>query len=67
MLAPLLILGTIVVAVFGGVLPLMGMISEKKHYGNELERYILSRNPQNEADVERFQNEYTRKQIKLFP
>lgn len=59
-LTTILIIGTVFVATLGGLIPLIGMLGEGKSYGNDLERYILSRYPQNVADVEKFTQDFNR-------
>jgi hypothetical protein len=45
-------------AVVGIVGPLVAMASESNTYGSRLEEYIVSKNPQDTADVERLAREY---------
>lgn len=54
-------------AVVGIVGPLIAMVSESKStYGSELERYIISHNPHDTADVERLAREYDQKAQRSF-
>lgn len=58
------IAGTIGVAFLSvtTLLLLCGLFSEKYYtYGSQLENFIISKNPQNTADVERLTIEYQRK------
>ena len=56
------IAGTIGVALLGIITLLCGLFSEKYYtYGSQLENFIISKNPQNTADVERLTIEYQRK------
>ena len=60
MLSVLLTVGAL--AVVGIVGPLLAMASQKQpSYGSKLEEYIVSKNPQDIADVERLATEYDRK------
>lgn len=52
-------------AVVGIVGPLFAMASEKT-YGSDLEEYIVSKNPQDIADVERLASEYDRKTKRVY-
>ena len=45
-------------AVVGIVGPLVAMASESNTYGSKLEEYIVSKNPQDTADIERFTRDY---------
>lgn len=55
-----IILGAMTVAVLAlGFL--VGITSDRSHeYGSQLEKFILSKNPQNTADVERYTIEFHR-------
>jgi len=45
-------------AVIGIVGPLVALASESNTYGSRLEEYIVSKNPQDTADIERLTKEY---------
>jgi hypothetical protein len=45
-------------AVVGIVGPLVAMASESNSHGSRLEEYIVSKNPQDTADIERFTRDY---------
>ena len=45
-------------AVVGIVGPLVALASESNTYGSRLEEYIVSKNPQDTADIERFTRDY---------
>ena len=45
-------------AVVGIVGPLVALASESNTYGSKLEQYIVSKNPQDTADIERLTREY---------
>jgi len=45
-------------AVVGIVGPLVALATESQTYGSQLEEYIVSKNPQDTADVERLAREY---------
>ena len=51
------------IALVGIVLPLLGLLAHDT-YGNSLEQYIMSRNPQHPSDVERLTIEYQRQQAR---
>jgi len=60
MVSVLLTVGAL--AVVGIVGPLLTFVSERQTtYGSDLEKYIVSQNPRDIADVERLTNEYDRK------
>jgi hypothetical protein len=56
MVSILLTIGAL--AVIGIVGPLFAMTSESNTYGSRLEEYIVSKNPQDTADIERFTRDY---------
>lgn len=45
-------------AVVGIVGPLVALANESNTYGSRLEEYIVSKNPQDTADIERFTRDY---------
>lgn len=45
-------------AVVGIVGPLVALASESNTYGSKLEEYIVSKNPQDTADIERLTRDY---------
>ena len=45
-------------AVIGIIGPLVALASESNTYGSRLEEYIVSKNPQDTADIERFTRDY---------
>lgn len=45
-------------AVVGIIGPLVALASESNTYGSRLEEYIVSKNPQDTADIERFTRDY---------
>ena len=45
-------------AVVGIIGPLVAMASESNTYGSQLEEYIVSKNPQDTADIERLARDY---------
>lgn len=45
-------------AMVGIVGPLIALASESNTYGSRLEEYIISKNPQDTADIERFTKDY---------
>jgi len=56
MISILLTLGTI--AIVGMIVPLVALASESNTYGSRLEEYIVSKNPQDTADIDRLTREY---------
>jgi hypothetical protein len=48
-----------VIAFFSAII--IGYIVKPVHYGSDLEKYILSKNPQNSGDVERLTFEYNQR------
>jgi hypothetical protein len=46
---------------FTNLLAVLGRIFTDRSYGQTLESYITSRNPQNEIDIERFTREFQMK------
>jgi len=56
MISVLLTIGAL--AMVGILGPLFAMVSESNTYGSKLEEYIVSKNPQDTADVERLQRDY---------
>ena len=56
MVSILLTIGAL--AIIGIIGPLFAMVSESNTYGSRLEEYIVSKNPQDTADVERLQRDY---------
>jgi len=56
MISFLLTIGAL--AMVGIIGPLFAMVSESNTYGSKLEEYIVSKNPQDTADVERLQRDY---------
>jgi hypothetical protein len=56
MISVLLTIGAL--AIVGILGPLFAMVSESNTYGSRLEEYIVSKNPQDTADVERLQRDY---------
>ena len=55
-----IILSFVVIAVLGIVLP--NFLNKQATYGSKLEEYIVSRNPTNTYDVEKYTKEYESKQ-----
>ena len=45
-------------AVVGIIGPLVALASEANTYGSKLEQYIVSKNPQDTADIERLTRDY---------
>ena len=45
-------------AVVGIIGPLVALASESNTYGSRLEEYIVSKNPQDTADIERLTRDY---------
>jgi hypothetical protein len=45
-------------AVVGIVGPIVALASESNTYGSRLEQYIVSKNPQDTADIDRLTREY---------
>ena len=45
-------------AVIGIIGPLVALASESNTYGSRLEEYIVSKNPQDTADIERLTRDY---------
>lgn len=45
-------------AAVGIIGPLVALASESNTYGSRLEEYIVSKNPQDTADIERFTRDY---------
>jgi len=56
MVSILLTIGAL--AIVGILGPLFAMVSESNTYGSRLEEYIVSKNPQDTADIERLQRDY---------
>ena len=56
MISVLLTIGAL--AMVGIVGPLVALASESNTYGSRLEEYIVSKNPQDTADIERFTRDY---------
>jgi hypothetical protein len=56
MISVLLTVGAI--AMVGIIGPLVALASESNTYGSRLEEYIVSKNPQDTADIERLTREY---------
>jgi hypothetical protein len=56
MISVLLTIG--VLAMVGIVGPLIALASESNTYGSKLEQYIVSKNPQDTADIERLTRDY---------
>jgi hypothetical protein len=56
MISILLTVGAL--AMVGIVGPLVALASESNTYGSRLEEYIVSKNPQDTADIERFTRDY---------
>ena len=46
------------VAMVGLIGPLIALASQSNTYGSRLEEYIVSKNPQDTADIERFTRDY---------
>ena len=45
-------------AMVGIIGPLVALANESNTYGSRLEEYIVSKNPQDTADIERFTRDY---------
>ena len=56
MISVLLTIGAI--AMVGIIGPLVALASESNTYGSRLEEYIVSKNPQDTADIERLTRDY---------
>ncbi len=56
MISVLLTIGAL--AMVGIVGPLIALASESNTYGSKLEEYIVSKNPQDTADIERLTRDY---------
>ena len=56
MVSILLTIGAL--AMVGIIGPLVALASESNTYGSRLEEYIVSKNPQDTADIERFTKDY---------
>ena len=56
MISVLLTIGAI--AMVGLIGPLVALASESNTYGSRLEEYIVSKNPQDTADIDRLTREY---------
>ena len=56
MISVLLTVGAI--AMVGIIGPLVALASDSNTYGSRLEEYIVSKNPQDTADIERLTREY---------
>ena len=55
------LLSFLVLAVMGSIVPMIGLLSEGTSYGSKLEEYIISRNPKDTADVERYTRDFDSK------
>jgi len=51
--------------ILGMLIAFLGL-STADSYGYQLEKYIVSRNPQDAGDIERFTQEFSRKQQQRF-
>jgi hypothetical protein len=56
MISVLLTIGAL--ALVGIIGPIIAMASESNTYGSRLEEYIVSKNPQDTADIDRLTKEY---------
>ena len=56
MISVLLTIGAL--ALVGIIGPIIAMASESNTYGSRLEEYIVSKNPQDTADIDRVTKEY---------
>jgi hypothetical protein len=56
MISVLLTIGAL--ALVGIIGPIIAMASESNTYGSRLEEYIVSKNPQDTADIDRLTREY---------
>lgn len=56
MISVLLTIGAL--AMVGIIAPLIALASESNTYGSQLEEYIVSKNPQDTADIERLARDY---------
>ncbi len=56
MVSILLTIGAL--AMVGIIAPLIALSSESNTYGSQLEEYIVSKNPQDTADIERLARDY---------
>lgn len=56
MISVLVTIGAI--AMVGIIGPLVALVSESNTYGSRLEEYIVSKNPQDTADIDRLTREY---------
>jgi hypothetical protein len=56
MISVLLTIGAL--AMVGIIGPLLALVSESQSYGSQLEQYIVSKQPQDVADIERFTRQY---------
>jgi len=56
MISVLLTIGAL--AMVGIIGPLVALASESNTYGSKLEEYIVSKNPQDTADIERLTRDY---------
>jgi hypothetical protein len=52
------LLTIVALAMVGIIGPLIAMASESNTYGSRLEEYIVSKNPQDTADIERLARDY---------
>ena len=52
------LLTIVAIAMVGLIGPLVALASESNTYGSRLEEYIVSKNPQDTADIDRLTREY---------
>jgi hypothetical protein len=52
------LLTILALAMVGIIGPLIAMVNESNTYGSRLEEYIVSKNPQDNSDIERLTREY---------
>jgi hypothetical protein len=52
------LLTIVAIAMVGIIGPLVALASESNTYGSRLEEYIVSKNPQDTADIDRLTREY---------
>ena len=53
-----ILLTIVAIAMVGLIGPLVALASESNTYGSRLEEYIVSKNPQDTADIDRLTREY---------
>jgi hypothetical protein len=53
-----ILLTIVALAMVGVIVPLIALASESNTYGSRLEEYIVSKNPQDTADIERLTRDY---------